>query len=224
MKLPRAPRSKTPRNMPGWVVELAPNIGRPRMSRLNIRFNTWILLALILLCVLSAICQEKKQREADHILTERNTIVRLFFQPADGSYFHSALLFRVTNDDDPRLNTAPIFKDGRTAYIALPEMHLLMNTLTNLKLDWRRSQSVARPPTVDDYVIRDKMDITIYSATGTEDALLDPQSICSTLEPLDSALKTPRALWEFQFFRSQYHCQIHGFKPGAYPQRDFVNK
>jgi hypothetical protein len=165
-----------------------------------------------------------EQREADQTLTDKKTIVRLFFQPADKSYFHSALLFRVTNDDDPKLNTAPIFRDGRTAYISLPEMHLLIERLTSLKLDWRRSKRIARPPTVDHYVIRDKMDITVFFATGTEDALLDPQSICSSLEPLDSALKTPRALWEFQFFRFQYHCQIRGFKPGAYPQRDFVNK
>ena len=65
------------------------------------------------------------------------------------------------------------------------EMHLLMNTLTNLKLDWRRSQSVARPPTVDDYVIREQWILQYILLTGTEDALLDPQSICSTLEPLD---------------------------------------
>jgi hypothetical protein len=53
---------------------------------------------------------------------------------------------------------------------------------------------------------------------GTAKATIAPDKICETLAPLDSALLTPRALWEFQRFRLQYRCPFLGKRPDAYSE------
>lgn len=191
-------------------------------SRQN-AFRCWVL-GILIACISPGLSQTNNRSNLSGVITGGTPVVRIFYQPAGGGYFHSALLFRVVNEDDPKLNTAPIFKDGRTAYISLKEMMRLEDGLVNSGVDWEHSAHVTTPPTVGHYVLRNKMEITIYSSKGTAQAFLSPPSICSTLGPLDSAFSTPRALWEFQLFRFKYHCKIQGFNPNAYPQRDIVNK
>lgn len=160
-----------------------------------------------------------------------NTAVRFFYDPPDGGYFHVPLVFRAVKDGDARLNSAPILEEGRTAFIPITEIGELLKGLANTELQWQESEAVqALGPYKrigllhegnkmvfrgeDGYSV---MAITIAHSKGTAKAILKPKRICETLKPLDSALKTPRALWEFQGFRINYGCKVPGFKPEDYP-------
>lgn len=150
----------------------------------------------------------------------KDSVVRFYCQPPESEYFHVALLFRVVEKTDPRWNTAPVFDEGRTAYISLSEMHQLMIKVGHLSLRWDEStkiESLEAYKTIHSHGYG--MDIKVLSAKGTAKATIKPSKICETLAPLDSALLTPRALWEFQNFRLPYHCPVPGYNPDAYPER-----
>jgi len=147
---------------------------------------------------------------------DETVAIRFFFQPA-GDSFHVPLVFRVVNETDPRLNTAPILDSGRTGYISLSEMQQLLPRVAHLHLFWRQAETVE---VLGSFRLLNRsvnMDITIVSSHGTARAVLDHRTICETLSPLDSTLKTPRALWEFQLFRQGYGCKVPGFNYDAYP-------
>lgn len=152
-----------------------------------------------------------------HILSspaDQSTAVRFFFH--SGDYFHVPLIFRV-GPDDARLNTAPLLPDGRTAYITASEMDQLKRGLERLGLSWqesKREEAFGDPLKIP---LVYQMTITVVSSKGTATAGFDPTKICETLPRLDSTLTTPRALWEFQVFRSEYRCKVPGLNGQAYP-------
>jgi hypothetical protein len=144
-----------------------------------------------------------------------STAVRLFFNSEN--YFHAPLILRVVASNDPRLNTAPMLKEGRTAYISETEMLHFMQGLQKMGLSWKESKERVEfgdatkiPPVY-------AMVIVAISSGGTAEAGFDPAKICENLAPLDAALSTPRALWEFQLFRSEYKCRVPGLDGQAYP-------
>jgi hypothetical protein len=95
------------------------------------------------------------------------------------------------------LNTAPIANlGGRTPYVTLTEM--LIQKLAQADLSWYESDRVEVPKRIRPREITDKVQVRIFFANGTDWTLFDPKKICKTLAPVDSALKQPRALWEFQ--------------------------
>lgn len=148
---------------------------------------------------------------------DETTAIRLFYNN-ESDYFHFPLIFRAVEQRDPRLNTAPMVAEGRTVYISQTEMQSLLRGLAQLDLPWQESKKVEtlgsfkrlRPWS-------DSMEILVACSKGTARVKVDPKKICEILKPLDSALKTPRALWEFQRFRLNYGCQVSGFQYGAYP-------
>jgi len=150
---------------------------------------------------------------------DETTAIRFFYNN-ESDYFHFPLIFRAVERGDPRLNTAPMVAEGRTAYISETEMASMLRKLAQLDLPWRESGKVEvlgsfkrlRPWS-------NSMEILVACSKGTARAKVDPENICETLKPLDSALKTPRALWEFQGFRLNYRCQVPGFEYGAYPHQ-----
>jgi hypothetical protein len=151
------------------------------------------------------------------VSVNESTAVR-FFYDEDNEYFHFPLIFRAVSATDPRLNTAPMGFEGRTAYILTTEMQQLLQELGASNLPWQGSKDVEALGSFKK--IRnstDTMEIMVVSSKGTARAKIDPKTICESLEPLDPALKTPRALWEFQIFRIEYDCQVPGFVPDAYP-------
>jgi hypothetical protein len=150
---------------------------------------------------------------------DEKTIVRFFYYPA-GEYIRIPLLFRVVEEGNPRLNTAPMREEGRTAYVSLSEMRDLVNGLIRSGLGWQESETVDVLGLYKDLTLAgiglDTMDVRLVSSRGTAKAEISPKTICTILKPLDAALKTPRALWEFQGFRLGYGCKVSGFKYGAY--------
>lgn len=163
--------------------------------------------------------QTERQGHALTLPAGKDSVVRFFCQPPDGEYFHVALLFRVVEKKDPQWNTAPVFDEGRTAYISVLEMRQLTTALSAAHLSWSESTKVETLETYKTIHSDGGMGIKVLSPNGTAKATIEPKKICETLAPLDDAFQTPRALWEFQLFRSQYHCRVPNFNPNAYPER-----
>jgi hypothetical protein len=157
-----------------------------------------------------------------HTLTlpaDKDSVVRFFYQPDHNNYFHVALLFRVVDENDPRWNTAPVFDVGRTAYISFSEMQELNTALSVAHLSWEESTTVEALETYKTIHSYRGMGIKILSSKGTAKTTISADKICEALAPLDAALRTPRALWEFQLYRLQYDCRVPNFDPKAYPDR-----
>jgi hypothetical protein len=143
------------------------------------------------------------------------TAVRFFYHDEE-DYFHFPLILRAVAQEDPRINTAPMGAEGRTAYISREVMQRLLRRLMLSDLSWQESQKTEALGSYKRLPASDRMEIIIVCSKGTARTTLDPKKICDTLKPLDSVLTTPRALWEFQGFRLNYGCRIPGFKYDAY--------
>jgi len=182
-------------------------------------FGPRVLGLVLFLAASSGVMQSRQNYDKRNVLNspvDENAVVRFFYQPV-GDYFHFPLVFRVVDQKDPRLNTAPMLIEGRTAYISLPELQQLMQGLAHSVLSWEESEKVEALGSFKKLDITDNMEITVVSSNGTARTTLNPKKICKTLKPLDSAFKTPRALWELQGFRLNYGCKVPGFDYQAYP-------
>jgi hypothetical protein len=189
------------------------------MSKVKSVTQVWFLLLATLTSAPWGSSQAASQGHALTLPAGKDSVVRFFYQPADGEYFHVALIFRVVEENDPRWNTAPVFDVGRTAYVSLSDMQQLMTNLAHLSLRWDESAKIESLETYKNIHSYGGMGIKVLSANGTAKATIGPDKICETLAPLDGALLTPRALWEFQHFRLQCHCRVPNFNPNAYPDR-----
>ena len=156
-----------------------------------------------------------------HSPVDENTVVRFFYQPTPGDYFRFPLIFRAAKEEDPRVNTAPMKEEGRTAYISVSEMRELVQRLARMRLAWKESKAIEGlgpfKNLLDDNIGEDTMEVFVRGLNGTARGTLAPDMICTTLAPLDSVFKTPRALWEFQLFRKGYDCKVTGFDRKANP-------
>jgi hypothetical protein len=149
---------------------------------------------------------------------DEGTAVRFFYHDEE-NYFHFPLIVRPVASGDPRLGTAPMVSEGRTAYISMEEMQQLLKRLMLLDLSWQVSKKTEVLGSYKRLYRSDRMGIVIVCSKGTARANLDPKKICDTLATLDEDIKTPRALWEFQLFRTGYSCSVPGFDYHAYPDR-----
>ena len=177
---------------------------------------------LLLMIIASAPWTSSQALNERHPLTlaaDKDSVVRFFFFPDFNNYFHGALLFRVVEENDPRWNTAPVSDVGRSAYITLSEMRGLFAALSAEPLSWQESPKIEELETYKTIRSDGRMDIKILSSGGTAKSGIPPKEMCETLARLDPVLRTPRALWEFQFFRQQFECRVPNFNPKAYHDR-----
>jgi len=190
------------------------------MSRMNCAAQGCFLLLATLMSAPWGCCYAAGQ---DHALTSpggKDSVVRFFYQPPDGEYFHVALIFRAVEKQGPRWDTTAYSDVGRTAYVSLSDMQQLISSLARLSLRWEESTKIENLESkkhIHSYGYG--MGIKVLSPKGTAKALIEPGKICETLASLDGALLTPRALWEFQRFQLQYHCRVPSFNPDAYPEQ-----
>ncbi len=150
------------------------------------------------------------------IPSNEQTMFRIFYDPSAGDYFHVPLVFRVVKAGDPRLKTAPLLLEGQTVYITGDEIQNLLQGLDRAGLSWKISEKVEALGSYHGLLIGG-VEFRVVSTKGTAVARLDPKKLCTTLQPLDHALRTPRALWEFQLFRVQDGCKVPGFNYQEYP-------
>jgi len=187
------------------------------MSKMNCMARIVSLLLVMLASAPWTSSQGANQHHALTLAADKDSVVRFFFVPAYNNYFHVALLFRVVEENDPRWNTAPLLDVGRTAYISLSEMQGLFAALSAEPLSWEESTKIEDLETYKTIRNDGRMDIKILSSGGTAKSGIPPKQMCETLTRFDPALRTPRALWEFQFFRRQFDCLVPNFDPKAYP-------
>jgi hypothetical protein len=178
----------------------------------------WVGLMILISTASVGYSQSPHKRTLLSFSVDQNTAIRFFYQPADGDYFHFPLIFRSVGQDDSRFNTAPMAAEGRVAYVSLSDMQQLLKALDQSELSWRRSGNFEAFESFKKLELTDNMEITVVSSNETLNASLNPRKICETLQPMDSALKTPRALWEFEGFRMNYGCRVPNFARGAYPE------
>jgi hypothetical protein len=182
---------------------------------MNRTSHTWLLLMAVLATSLG-FQQTVEKKSVLGSPVDENTAVRFFYHDEE-NYFHFPLIFRPAAEGDSRLNTAPMGTEGRTAYISLADMQQLLQGLKRSDLSWQESEKIESLGPFRQLRGSESMEILAVCSKGTARANLDPKKICETLKPLDSALKTPRGLWEFQLFRQGYGCQVPGFDFEAYP-------
>jgi hypothetical protein len=145
-----------------------------------------------------------------------------FFYNNESNYFHGPLLFRSVPAGDPRLNTAPMLDEGRTAYISPEEMSDLMSRLASTDFLWRNSEKSealgkgTRIPYRGDF-----MQLLVVCRKSTSKGRIEPKQICQKLAPLDTALVSPRARWEFQLFRIGDGCTVQNFDEAAFPDHNY---
>jgi hypothetical protein len=175
-------------------------------------------ISLACIVALPVFCQATG-RQPLYVRVDKNTIIRIFYLPPE-SYLRPPLIFRVAGKNDPRLGTAPINILGRTPYISLSEMQNLVTALADWNLSWQQSKKLETPKKIETRKMTDKMEVKVFSSSGTDRVLVDPKQLCERLAPLDAALKQPRALWEFQSFRVDYGCHVSGFDRNAFPEHD----
>lgn len=151
---------------------------------------------------------------------DQATAVRFFYNPEGANYFHTPLVIWTVPAGDRRLNTGPITREGRATYITPEEMKAMLRGLAQSGAFFNVSSKV-EPLGTPHSLFREPfpLHILVVSSRGTAKAKVYPAKICSTLASLDSALKTPRALWEFQALRIGYKCNVPGFNWDAYPKR-----
>jgi hypothetical protein len=176
------------------------------------------LISLACMVAVPVFCQAKGNQRLN-VRVDKSTVIRIFYLPPE-SYLHPALIFRVARENDPRLGTAPISLLGRTPYISLSEMRNLAAALADWDLSWQKSKKLETPKKIETREMTDKMEVKMFSSSGTDRVLVDPKQLCERLAPLDAALKQPRALWEFQLFRVDYGCHVQGFDRNAFPEHD----
>jgi 5-hydroxyisourate hydrolase-like protein (transthyretin family) len=172
---------------------------------------------LVSVCLTSSTYAQRGDGNVLNSPADKSVAIRFFFQPP-GDHFHIPLIFRVVDPNDSRLNTAPILDEGRTAYITLSDMQQLLPDVTRLPLLWASGKIVEVFGSSTILSPSYATEVTIVSSHGTASAAIEPKKICRTLGAMDSALKTPRALWEFQLFRTNYGCRVPGFNYHSYPE------
>jgi hypothetical protein len=188
---------------------------------------------IAIVCIFLLFSLAAKWENSLDVSANKDTVVRFFYLPPN-DYLHPALFLRVAADGYSRINTEVfIDHEGRTTYISLEEMRALVAKLALSKLSWEKTGRAQSPREVGFGETTSDFEITVYSPSETYQAEFQPRvvkghydskKICSTLAPLDSTIKQPRALWEFQLYRRDYRCSVPGFDRSAYPDHDIGGK
>jgi hypothetical protein len=147
---------------------------------------------------------------------DNGTVVRFYYHPPNADRFVYPLVLRVVAANDERMNVAPVLAEGRTVYISLSEMHELVAGMTRSITMGQQTRGVEVLGAWEMIPITEAMDVVIIFSKGAARGVIFREGICKILGSLDSALKTPRAHWEFQRFRFYYGCRVPGFDDAKY--------
>jgi hypothetical protein len=173
---------------------------------------------LFLLWTSLGAAQAQNESGLSGLTVDRTVAVRFFFQLPNSDFSRPALIFRVASENDPNWNSAPIDRQGRSAYISLDEMKELLRLLQGTGIQWRVSKEREEiTPFMKLLQPTEDMMVTVFAANGTASASIPSKNLCATLAKLDPAIKTPRASWEYAFFRRMYRCKVPKIDDDAYP-------
>jgi hypothetical protein len=147
---------------------------------------------------------------------DNRTAVRFFFHPPVSDRFVYPLVFRVAAENDKRTKTAPLLTEGRTVYVSLSEMKDLVAAMTRSIMMGQQTRNVEVFGSWEMIPSTEAMDVFVIFSKGAARGVILRENICKTLSSLDSSIKTPRALWEFNRFRMYNGCRVPGFDDTKY--------
>ena len=150
---------------------------------------------------------------------DEKTSVRLFYEHDIRDHFYPPLIFRVVDSNDPRRGAAPLGPKGREVYVTVPELSNILQGMEHVNVPWKETNRVEEFGPSYEVKGLGYLDITVISSRGTARGSVGRTKVCSFLGSMDSAINTPRALWEFQRYRWFNDCEIPGYDPKRYPDR-----
>jgi hypothetical protein len=151
----------------------------------------------------------------DSPITE-STAISFFWIGDLDSHFRDPMNFYAVSHTDRRFHTVSVDHQWN-AFISSSEMQGLIDGLKALHLDW--VDSSGREEFVD-YRKRNNdgfLDITVVASKSTSKARIRIARMCDQLARLDSAMSSPRILWQFQLFRVDNGCEVPGYNNSVVP-------
>lgn len=146
---------------------------------------------------------------------EKDIGIRVFYAPLTDKIapFKFPRVFVPTSAQDPRLGKLY----GYTLYVLPKEVESLLRKLYELDLNWKAHSTPTplrvRGPQLPTVAVHDRVQVIVSCDKGSCEAFFDGDRFCAVLAGLDSALTTPRALWEFQGYRVNFGCKVPEYDP-----------
>jgi hypothetical protein len=176
-----------------------------------------------MIMLLVVICQISKAQQPNRpflgVLStpvDDNTVVRFYYLPQVRDHYIHPLVLRVATHNEDQMQNAPLLLEGVTAYISLSEMKSLVAKMIDtieMPLQTGNREVLGSfqflPETID-------MDAVIIYSKGAARGSIAPKDICAKLEALNSTIRSPRALWQFQLFRRYNACLVPNFDSTKY--------
>ena len=187
---------------------------RPRYIHATFRF-----VLTVVACAALAQLQQNTANPYPGVLTspvDDNTVVRFYYHPIPSDKAPFPLVLRVAEPNDERIKVAPVVAEGRTVHISIPEMQDLVAGMTRSITMGQQTRGVEVLGDWKMIPVTEAMDVVIVFSKGAARGEIATKGICKTLGSLDSAIKTPRAHWEFQRFRLYYGCRVPRFDDTKY--------
>jgi len=175
-----------------------------------------IRLAIVgLLLSLAALCSGQSVSKSGVVSppVDEKTSVRFFYEHDIKDHFYPPLIFRVVDSKDPRRGAAPLGPKGREVFVTAPELLNILQGIEHVNVTWKETDTVEEFGPSYKAKGLGYLDITVISSRGTARGSVGRSRVCSFLGSMDSAINTPRALWEFQRYRWFNDCKIPGFDP-----------
>lgn len=135
------------------------------------------------------------------------------------SHFRDPINFFTVPDADGRLHKVELPDSDRqvNVFVSSTEMKRILEGLKALDLSWVDLRG--RETFKDKFHRRgsDMLDITLVNTEATAKTSIRIARMCDELDRLDSAMPTPRILWQFRTFRWDNGCYVHGYDNSAMP-------
>jgi hypothetical protein len=135
------------------------------------------------------------------------------------SHFRDPVNLFVVPDGDSRLHKVEMPDNNRqvNAFVSAGEMKRILGGLKALGLSWVNFSG--REVFKDKFNRKgtDMLDITLVSSGATAKTQIRIARMCDLLDRLDSAMPSPRILWQFQTFRWDNGCYVRGYDNSAMP-------
>ncbi|MGA2203917.1 MAG: hypothetical protein ABSG40_18350 [Terriglobales bacterium] len=191
------------------------------MEQTRYIYTVFRFMLTVIACGLLAEAQQAKQiyNPDPGVLTspiDGSTVVRFYYHPRNANRYVYPLVLRVAAANDERMKVAPVLAEGRTVHISLSEMQELVAGMTRSIMMGQQTKGVEVLEDWQMIPVTEVMDVVVIFSKGAARGAIPTKDLCKTLGALDSAIKTPRAHWEFQRFRLYYGCRVPGFDDAKY--------
>jgi len=186
-------------------------------ARLRFSLRSLLLAPIVSSVALGAAGQKVKQSIVLSAPAATGSAVSLVWYADDDARFRGPITIYAVADNDPRLHSVDVHgREGWSAYMTAQEMERILERLRSFDLKW---EETSRPHAMEHWESKltgDTLETIVTSSRGAARDLTY-HAICERLAEMDSALAGPRVLRQFQQFRVERGCHVHGFSSDAAP-------